>query len=314
MLQSLLQTIFTSPIFDKLNMSNPKLILQAPSLEELLKEISQRVSIPGGEVQRIKDLYNRTTHEIATQQHPNPLNRCAHHVYSQADEDGITMEIIRRIGIKSGIFVEIGVETGAENNSLVLAALGWRGLWLGNEDLCFDLPPSTPEKTHLTYTKTWITLENLVPLIKEGLNRLGTQQLDLLSLDLDGNDAYFFAELLKNNIAPQVFILEYNAKFKPPIRWSIDYDPKHTWQGDDYMGASLQVFCDIAKDYGYFLVCCNTFTGANAFFVHERHRSQFTDIPSDILQIWAPPRYYLMRYDGHRTSPRTLASICRPLP
>ena len=43
----------------------------------------------------------------------------------------------------------------------------------------------------------------------------------------------------KDNIFPKVFIVEYNAKFFPPIEFIIDYDENHKWTGDDYFGASL---------------------------------------------------------------------------
>ena len=57
--------------------------------------------------------------------------------------------------------------------------------------------------------------------------------------DLDGNDFYFIEELLKKGVQPKVFVAEYNAKFIPPIHFSIEYNPKNHWEGDDYQGASL---------------------------------------------------------------------------
>ena len=38
--------------------------------------------------------------------HPNPLNSYGKKGFSQTDEDGITLEIIKRMGIKKGIFAE----------------------------------------------------------------------------------------------------------------------------------------------------------------------------------------------------------------
>jgi hypothetical protein len=69
----------------------------------------------------------------------NPLNRFGAKHFSQADEDGITLEIIRRIGINNGSFAEFGVGNGLENNTLVLLASGWRGFWIGAQDLDFDI-------------------------------------------------------------------------------------------------------------------------------------------------------------------------------
>ena len=78
----------------------------------------------------------------------NPLNRFGAKFFSQSDEDGITLEIIRRIGLKTGTFLELGVGDGLENNTLVLLSVGWRGAWFGGETLAFD-PQSNPK--HLYY-------------------------------------------------------------------------------------------------------------------------------------------------------------------
>jgi len=48
----------------------------------------------------------------------NPLNRFGAKYFSQTDEDGITLEIVRRIGIRGGTFAELGVGDGLENNAL----------------------------------------------------------------------------------------------------------------------------------------------------------------------------------------------------
>ena len=54
-------------------------------------------------------------------------------VFSQQDEDGIIDEIFNRIGTKSKIFIEIGVETGIECNTTNLLYQKWSGLWLESD-------------------------------------------------------------------------------------------------------------------------------------------------------------------------------------
>ena len=72
--------------------------------------------------------------------HLNPLNQYGKKCFSQTDEDGITLEILRRINcLESGIFAEFGVGNGTENNTLILKALGWKGFWVGGEDLAFEI-------------------------------------------------------------------------------------------------------------------------------------------------------------------------------
>ena len=246
--------------------------------------------------------------------HPNPLNRCGRKIFSQNDEDGITYEIVRRLGLDSGVFAEFGVGNGLENNTIALAALGWKGFWVGGEDLAFQLDDNKAVgKNNFSFFKSWITRENILSLTREGLSSISEQKIDVLSLDLDGNDYYLIEELLKGGISPKLFIVEYNAKFPPPIRWKIDYNPQHRWGGDDYFGASISSFSDLFEKHGYFLVCCNAYTGSNAFFVHSSHKHLFLDIPQDIRALWSPPRYFLLHHYGHPISPKSVEVIFREL-
>jgi hypothetical protein len=249
-------------------------------------------------------LYQQTI-ELQTS-HPNPLNRYGRKCFSQTDEDGITLEILRRLGIANqGGFAEFGVGNGLENNSLILASLGWRGFWVGGEDLAFKLEASD----RLMYIRDWITLENIIKLTRQGTAFLQQSGVDVASLDLDGNDIYFVARLLENAFRPKLFIVEYNAKFPPPVRFQVRYDPDLRWTGDDYFGASLSSFVELFSKHGYRLVCCNSHTGANAFFIRSDYSDLFADVPTDISEIYVAPRYHLYSSFGHRPSASVIERI-----
>jgi hypothetical protein len=239
--------------------------------------------------------------------HQNPLNRFGKQCFSQTDEDGITLEILRRLNcIEQGTFVEFGVGNETENNTLILKTLGWRGFWVGGEDLAFNI--GQPKEV-FSYYKKWITLDNVDALMEVGKKDLGVSQADVISLDLDGNDIYFVEKLLAAGNSPKLFMVEYNAKFPPQVKWQINYNPEHIWQGDDYFGASLSSFCDIFSRYSYRLICCNSASGANAFFIKEELMEKFSDVPNDIDAIYVPPRYFVNRKFGHKTSPKTIANL-----
>ena len=182
--------------------------------------------------------------------HPNPLTKFGKKCYSQTDEDGITLEIVKRMGLKNSYFAELGVGTGIENNTLVLSALGWKGFWIGGENLDINLKNSKK----LFFIKQWVTRKNVVKLFKDGLSKINQKNLDLISLDLDGNDLHLCKELLSNNICPSIFIVEYNAKFPPPINFTIEYNSQHEWNRDDYMGASLSSFNKVFEENNYFIL------------------------------------------------------------
>ena len=242
------------------------------------------------------DLLLRAQWERERDSAKNPLNRFGAKYFSQTDEDGITLEIVRRLGIEAGTFAELGVGNGLENNTLILLASGWRGFWIGAEDLAFN-HKLNPKR--FAFFKAWVTLETVVGLVKQGLDGIRANGLDVLSLDLDGNDFYFAREILKEGILPKLFILEYNAKFPPPIKWSIKFDANHSWDETDYVGASLTLFCELLSEFSYTLVCCNAATGSNAFFIRNEYISHFTDVPKGIDDIFVGGRYQLpQRWGG----------------
>ena len=173
--------------------------------------------------------YDLLLHKVFSEKrlnHPNPLNKFSvFSGFSQSDEDGITLEILRRIGLDSGFFIEFGVGDGLENNSLILLALKWRGAWFGGQDLAFN----TEMSNKLDFKKVWISKDNILSLY----NSLG-ENADVISLDLDGNDIYLVEKLLSNKVLPKLFIVEYNAKFPPQVEFEIDYNVSPKWQRNDY--------------------------------------------------------------------------------
>jgi hypothetical protein len=243
--------------------------------------------------------------------HKNPLNSYGKKVFSQTDEDGITLEIMKRIGINRGVFAEFGVGNGMENNTLVLAALGWTGFWVDGDKPHINLQQVTNPR--FAIMTRFVTLDNVEDTIREGLSYTSNGPVDFISFDFEGNDYYLIERLLENGVNPSVWLVEYNGKFIPPIDWKVDYHPDNRWCYDDYFGASLMSYTKLFEQHGYFLACCNSFTGANAYFIRDDHRNVFRDIPDNINDIWVEPRYYLPGKYGHSSSQRTVEIILNGL-
>jgi hypothetical protein len=191
-----------------------------------------------------------------------------HKGHSQNDEDGIVLEIFRRIGIQNRTFVEIGAGNGTENNSLFWLKQGWRGAWIEGSsegsELIRRIFAQAIRNGVLHFQQAFVSAENINELI--AASPFAGGEIDLLSIDIDGNDYYVFERL--KALSPRVVIIEYNAKYPPPVRWRIPYSPDHVWDGSDWFGASLQSLCDLFESRGYALVGCNV-TGSNAFFVRH---------------------------------------------
>jgi hypothetical protein len=271
--------------------------------EELLFNFLNGLSY---ELRKLSQVEYYHYHRDLIKNHENPLLKYSTRAFSQHHEDGITLEIIKRLGIKNGTYAEFGVGNGIENNTLVLASLGWKGFWVGGENLAWN-PTPTPL---WRYYQEWITRNNIINFIQRAANDLSLPSIDLISIDLDGIDIYLAETILSHNIRPRVWIVEYNSHFPPPIPFRVTYDDNHQWRGDTYYGASLQSYVDVMSEHGYELICCEE-SGANAWFVLKEELYLFPEVPRDINKIYMPPRFTMFDPIGHSRSLRAVTEILK---
>ncbi len=227
-------------------------------------------------------------------------------IYSQNEEDGIIREIFNRIGLFNRVFVEIGVGNGLENNTSALLLDGWSGLWMDcNKNNAKAIRKGLFvlfQSGVLTFVHEQVTTTNVNKLIlKNGI----CGEIDLLSIDIDGNDAHLFDAI--TSISPRCVVIEYNAKFGPCIEYCMPYDPKYSWHGGDDAGASLAYLERLVSANKYALVGCNL-TGSNAFFVREDLLGDLFFSPSSVVTHYQPFRQFLSGYRvGHQS---TYTAIC----
>lgn len=279
-------------------------------LQVALQFIDTRLGQIGNNTSLSNQLLVELIYQERLKQHKNTFARCfAKKHFSQTDEDGITLEIINRIrSVDNGYgktFAEFGVGDGCENNTLVLLSHGWRGSWFGGEDLAF----SADNSLSLRFNKVWITKSSIVDCYQIALNNWSIKQLDLISLDLDGNDYHLIESLLNEGANPALFICEYNAIFPVGTDWKISYQDDFRWNGDHYFGASLTAYVELFSRHDYFLCACNPHTGANAFFVQSKYRHLFPDVPSSIEDIYVSPFYRLDNQFTHAITPTFIRSL-----
>jgi hypothetical protein len=227
-------------------------------------------------------------------------------VYSQCDEDGMIAEIFRRIGTTNKCFVEFGIGNGLENNTLALLFDNWQGLWIeASEQSVKSIEATFSRVIHagrLKVVRSFITKDNIDRLIAENIEQ---REIDLLSVDLDGNDYHVLSAI--KSISPRVIVIEYNAKFAPPLVFCMDYDAVHVWSGSDCFGASLKFLEVNLRNKGYSLVGCNL-AGANAFFLRADLVSDKFLEPFTAENHYQPARYHLIDVSsGHPASYDTLA-------
>jgi hypothetical protein len=221
---------------------------------------------------------------------PRCLTRFGYRCTSQNDEDGVIDEIFRRIGITNRQFVEFGVETGVENNTLQLLLAGWSGLWIEADPAAvasirrnFSEPLA---RGRLRVLEAFVTAEGIEELFRRGAV---PAEPDLLSIDIDGNDYWVWQAI--RAFRPRVVVIEYNASLGRSARVVQPYDPRAAWDHASMaFGASLAAIEALATEKGYALVGCNL-TGVNAFFVRadclgDRFLEPFTS-----ARHFEPPRF-----------------------
>ncbi len=198
------------------------------------------------------------------------INKEEYRVFSQHREDGIIDYLLESIGGDIGKFVEFGFAPD-ECNCLNLAMnRGFSGLFMDGDKTKCDrgiLAYNHLGLENVQIKNTFITSENINSLISDAGY---TGEIDVLSLDVDGNDYWFWQTI--DCIDPRIVVIEYNATFGPEATVSTPYDStfvrydKHS--SGFYHGCSLSAIEHLGKQKGYRLVAADE-TGVNAFLVKD---------------------------------------------
>ncbi len=188
----------------------------------------------------------------------NPMHMHEGHITSQNGEDGIIWYLFDKIGWQNKNAIEIGYsESGGNNVDLMVQREGWRSLVIDKQ---FNYP--FIQKKNQTAITASVTAEN----VNELLSREGwTGEVDLFSLDVDGNDYWIWKALA---LKPRVVVVEYNASFGPEQSVTTKYNPDFKRVHSYYHGASLKALTKLATEKGYTLIGCDS-CGCNAFYVRS---------------------------------------------
>lgn len=219
------------------------------------------------------------------------MNLWERKIYSQNGEDGISLELIKRIGTTNKFYVEFGTQDGSECNTRVLREkFAWGGL----------LMDEGYENNKINLKKEHIVAENIEKLFKK---YNVPKEFDLLSIDIDSND-YYVWDAIKNYF-PRMVIIEYNSKIPLNKSKSIKYNPNQVWDRTNYMGASLLALKRLGDKNGYTLVSCDNL-GVNAFFV----RNDLINFKiRDYKNIYRKPKYGNLFTRGHKKVKRKMIPI-----
>lgn len=223
-----------------------------------------------------------------------PLHMSEYKVSSQNGENGILLEMIKRIfneeekEIQEGTFLEFGASTGAENNLAFFADwLRWSGTFIEGDRNSFI---SLSRKYR--YSSTVQCLNEYVT--KENINTILTSDVDVLSIDIDSVDYYVWQAVERN---PKVVVIEYNSSL-PLGKKTVVSENVLSWDGTTAYGASVEAYVSLGKTKGYSLVHTDI-TGVNAFFVLNKYAHLFEEEINNPA-VRGPNYYFQSR--AHRDS------------
>lgn len=237
--------------------------------------------------------------------------------FSQFGDDGIIQYLAHNLSLTNKTFVEFGVENYFESNTrFLLEKDNWSGFVMdGSDKNMMELKKGSFYWKHNLNARTaFVTKENINSLLEE--NCADWDDIDILHIDIDGNDYWIWKEITMN---PAVVIVEYNSNFGSERALSIPYDPEfyrtNAHHSNLYWGCSLRALTILAAEKGYEFIGCNS-AGNNAYFV-RKDKMNSRVMPVTIESGYVRSKYRESRdKQGHLTfaNAREVADILKGLP
>jgi len=258
-------------------LSRVRALLGTAQTTDALADVNRRLTRIERQLEAVEKIWLKTRHvepavqallrerylDTAALPYPERLTARRFRLSSQNQEDGLTLALLNEVGATDRRFVEIGSGLSGGNSGFLARECGWSGLMVdGHADHMVQVGRRFPTAKAVA---AWVTRENINELIAS--NGFGGE-VDLFSLDLDGNDCWIWEAM--SACSPRVVVLEYNSMFGPDRSVTIPYDPTfdrhrhHT----TYYGASLTALTRVSARKGYRLVAVEP-AGVNAFFLRN---------------------------------------------
>lgn len=230
-------------------------------------------------------------------QPPIDFDALSSSIYAQGTEEAVLLRVFERIEPVSRSCVEFGAGDGLRNSNtaLLLREHGFSGVLIEGSDYRFGrLQEHWGQAEQVRIVKAVVQPDDVEAIFAAA----GVpEDLDLLSIDIDGNDYWVWRAI--ERYRPRVVVIEYNPYYEPPRRWVMKYAAEHVWDGSTYYGASLESLCALGKTKGYELIGCDH-NGNNAFFVQRALFDRF-GIEDNSPQTLYRPAMYKVRFIGNNT-------------
>lgn len=215
----------------------------------------------------------------------NSYHRYCKNIYSQNGEDGIIMQLLKELNIKTGTFCEFGASDGitSSNTFNLIKNYNFTGLAIEGDKARFqkclenykNYPNIKIMNGFVLYNDKNLNLDKWLE------NGKLDKNFDLLSIDIDCDDYYVWENM--NNFTPKIVIFEVNS-YRDPIFDELPRKPcteynidllKGQNSGRVAMGCSFISAVKLGLNKGYIPV---SFTG-NLIFVRKDLVTNLKEFP-----------------------------------
>lgn len=216
------------------------------------------------------------------------LTDFAANVFSQNGEDGILEKIFELIGVTTKTCIEFGAWDGFHlSNTANLWTHGWKGVLIEGVTERYEALKGNVRQYDCVCINAFVAREgehSLESILQR--NAVGFD-VDLLSIDIDGDDYYILDSL--DLLRPRVVVCEYNPTIPATADIYADY-------GSNF-GASVAALGRLAESKGYMLVAL---TETNCIFVLNAYAERFSEYEKRIEFIKCDQQlvYLLTDYSG----------------
>ena len=212
-------------------------------------------------------------------------------ITSQDGEDGVLLEIFKRLEVEKGVCVEFGAWDGKHlsNTWNLWNNEGWRSVLIeGDEKKFIDLKNEYGEHENLTLVCKYVEIEGDASLDAILLETDIPKDFDLLSIDIDGDDYHVWKHF--NEFRPKVVIIEHNPSI-PPSMELVDTPNSREF------GASALSMLKLAQEKKYVLVAC---TRTNMIFIKKELfcKLSMEDVELDKAFQYDHIQYIIGSYSG----------------
>ena len=238
---------------------------------ELIRQIADRARGTQAATRRIEGNVQAVVRRLYLSGHldaPYDLLARRFRILSQNDEDGLTWALFDLIGSTDRRFVELGAGSNGGNSGFLAQDCGWSGLMVEANAGRVARLTERFDTGRVATVQSWITREGVNGLLRtHGLSG----DIDLLSIDIDGNDYWVWEAL--DVVSPRVVVIEFNPAFGSSHTVVVPYNTGFVRGGGAelphaYYGASLGALTTLAETKGYRLVLVEP-SGINAYFLRR---------------------------------------------